>query len=194
MNTKLLLILLVTGSVEILPHSTIIGQPDKEYCSDEKRLGYFHPADSTRRQVILDSVNTLLVGRWRLIDIGTRTYTVMPAPEDSIEVNIDKQSNSIVYRQGKRMVDFQLAAGINYGNLRCAISEVGRDYFGLRPSRVEDARVKDGLGEMNKGEVNYPNGLRVCEDYLEIYAFTSAGPYYVFKRLTPVQLENKQRN
>jgi hypothetical protein len=146
-----------------------------------------HPNDSTRRQVVLDSVNRLLVGQWALIDIGTRTYTVMPAPEDSIKMSIDGKGNSTVHVQGKRIVDFQLAAGINYGHLRCVISEGGRVYFHLRPSLVSN-----GEGGEAKGKALYANGLRVCDDYLELYAFTSSGPSYIFKRLTPALVQSKQ--
>ena len=148
-----------------------------------------HPTDSTRRQVVLDSVNRLLVGQWQLIDIGTKTYNVMPTPEDSITLSVDGQGKSVVYEKGKQVIDFQLAAGINFNNLRCVISEAGRAYFHLRASRKSK-----GEDELSQQPVIYPNGLRVCEDYLEIYAFTSAGPSYIFKRLMPIQLENKQRN
>ncbi|GAB3641535.1 hypothetical protein GCM10027423_21710 [Spirosoma arcticum] len=113
----------------------------------------------------------------------------MPIPADSIEMSVDGKGNSIVYARGKQIVDFQLAVGINYGNLRCVISETGRAYF-----RFRTPRVRAGQRDMNNGETIYPNGLRVCEKYLEIYAFTSAGPYYVFKRLMSIQLENKPRN
>lgn len=68
MSNKLLFSLLIVGSIETLPQSIATDQTDKEYCAREKRLGYFHPTDSTRRRVILDSVNRLLVGQWQLID------------------------------------------------------------------------------------------------------------------------------
>ena len=181
MNNKLPLILLVLGSVETMDTSTSANQTDRVYCPHEKRLSYMNPADSTRRKVVLDSVNRLLVGQWQLIDIGTKTYKVMPTPEDSIKLNVDGQGKSVVYQQGKQKIDFQLAAGINFNNLRCVISEAGRAYFHLRASRISK-----GEEELSQQQVFYPNGLRVCEDYLEIYAYTSAGPYYVFKRLTPV--------
>ena len=180
---------MIVGSIDTLPQSIATDQTDKEYCSHEKRLGYFHPTDSTRRRVILDSVNRLLVGQWQLIDIGTKTYTVMPTPADSIEMSIGEQESAIVRVKGKLIVGFQVAVGINYGNLRCIISEAGRAYF-----RFRTPQVKASQRDMGNGETIYPNGLRVCEEYLEIYAFSSAGPYYVFKRLTPNRPENKQRN
>lgn len=113
----------------------------------------------------------------------------MPTPADSIEMSIGEQGSAIVREKGKQLVSFQVAAAINYGNLRCVISEAGRAYFRFRMPRVR-APQRD----MNNGETIYPNGLRVCEEYLEIYAFTSAGPYYVFKRLPmPVPVENKTK-
>lgn len=189
MNTKLLFTLLILHSIQLWSQSIATNQTDKEYCPHSRRLSYIHPKDSIRRQAVLDSINRLLVGRWQLIDIGTKTYYVMPTAEDSIQISIDEQGSSIVRSKGKQVVDFQVAAGINYGNLRCVISEAGRAYF-----RFRTPRVRAGQRDMNNGETIYPNGLRVCEEYLEIYAFTSAGPYYVFKRLTSVQVENKQRN
>ncbi|AUD04123.1 hypothetical protein [Spirosoma pollinicola] len=182
MNTKLPLILLILGSTQTMAPSLSANQTDREYCPHAKRLSYMHPTDSTRRQVVLDSVNRLLVGQWQLIDIGNKTYKVMPTPEDSITLSVDGQGKSVVYEKGKQLIDFQLASGINFNNLRCVISEAGRAYFHLRASRPSK-----GEEELSQQQVFYPNGLRVCEDYLELYAYTSAGPYYVFKRLTSVR-------
>lgn len=187
---KLLLIMLITGSTNMLSQSITSRQADKEYCARDRRLSYMAPTDSARYKAVLDLVNNLLIGQWQLIDIGTKTYTVMPTPEDSIKMSVDKQGNSIVYGQGKQLVNFQLGAGINFNNLRCVISEAGRAYFHLRTNRMSK-----GQEELSQGPILYPNGLRVCEDYLELYAFTSAGPYYVFKRLpTPIPLENKSKH
>lgn len=188
MNTKLLLILLILGSTKIVAPSLPVTQADREYCPQAKLLSYIHPKDSTRRQVALDSVNRPLVGQWQLIDIGMKTYMVMPTPQDSIKLSIDGGGKTVVYQKGKQLIDFQLAAGINFNNLRCVISEAGRAYFRLRASRKSK-----GEEELNQGSVIYPNGLRVCEEYLELYAFTSAGPSYIFKRITPVLLEDKRK-
>lgn len=178
MNTKILLFLLMTGLNGTWSQPLLNSKRDIEYCARENRLGYMGSTDSTRHQVVLDSVSRLLVGQWQLVDIGMKIHNVMPVPGDSITMSIDGQGNTTAYVRGKKLIDFQLAAGINYGQLRCVISEGGRDYFHLKTSLVSN-----GQGGLDKGKPVYRNGIRVCEDYLELYGFTSAGPYYVFKRL-----------
>lgn len=189
MNTKLWLIILIIGSTKTLSQPLSLNQTHKEYCSKEKRLSYIDPMDSIRHQVVLDSVNRLLVGRWQLADISVRINKMIPTPEDSIEISVDEQGNSIVYAQGNKIIDFQLAAGIYHSDLRCVISEAGRAYFHLRPSHISDGQKGESKGQAISG-----NSLRVCEAYLELYVFSRAGPSYVFRRLTPIQSGSKQRN
>lgn len=176
MNIKLLLVLLLASLAETSSQSVPTSKPDKEYCKRENPLSRISYTDSICQQVVLDSVNMLLVGQWQLVDIGIKSYK--PAPEDSIRMSIDGQGNTIVSARGKQLTEFHLAAGINYGQIRCVISEAGRSYFHLRTSLVSD-----GQGGLAKGKLIYPNGIRVCEDYLEIFAFKSHSPNYVFKRL-----------
>lgn len=178
MINKLLFILLIAGSTGARSQPLLDNKPGTEYCTRENPLSGIIYADSIGQQVILDSVNRLLIGQWQLVNIGTKTYWEMPVPEDSIKMSIDGQGNATVYKQGSQLIDFHLAAGINYGNLRCVISEVGRAYFNLRTSLVSD-----GQGGLAKGKLIYPNGIRVCEEYLELYAFRSHSPNYVFRRL-----------
>ena len=156
----------------------------KRYCPDQKPV-YIPPSDTLRRQVILDSINTLLIGKWQLIQTEDGGWSSPRTRKQLIEMTIDEQGHTTIYQEHKQVINFQLAAGLNFGYTRCVIDEPGRDYFKLR-SPIKSSRQ----GRFPKGEFSYPNGLRVCDEALVIYAFTSAGPTYIFKRLTPIQLKN----
>lgn len=180
MSIKLVLILLALCATKALSQPTLDTLSHTEYCKDGTKVGFIGNTDTVRLRVVLDSINKLLIGQWQLISVGMKAFDAMPLPEDSIKMNIDGQGHSIIYRKGVPIAKFQFAAGMNYNFLRSVISEVGRVYFHLKIPLVVDGQVG-----MKKGELIYRNGLRVCENYLTFYAFTSAGPSYLFRRLTP---------
>ena len=181
MVSKLIFILFISLCSWVGTQLTLTVQTDKKYCIDQQRV-VVPEFDSTRRQLVLDSVNRLLIGRWQLIEIGRSSLT-MPTPEQSIEISVDAQGHAIVYRQGVPKIDFILFASSTITFLRCGINETGRTYFRL----LKNSRG----GDIPNVRIYYPNGLRVCEEFLEIWAPTSAGPYYIFKRLTPIYSGNK---
>lgn len=182
MDSRLLFIVLVLLTYIGGAQSVANIQLDKVYCLHEERI-VVPESDSIRRQIVLDSANQLLIGRWQLIDIGMRTYTIQPSPEQLIEMTIDARGHTAVYQRGTRFTSFKLVANSMYSHLRCQLDSTGMNYFRLRPPRLRASRSS----EQQKGSVFSHTGLRICEEFLEIYGFTSSGPYYVFKRLTPLQ-------
>ncbi len=141
--------------------------------------------DSTRRQAIVDSVNRLLIGRWQLIDVSDRVFVSMPTPEQQVEMLIDKQGHTIVYRQGQPILNCRLAASLAFYRLRFEADQAARTYFHLgKPV------LSKGEYDTPKGQYVHYNRLRVCRDTLVFYSLSSVGPSYAFKRLTSIQTSN----
>lgn len=138
--------------------------------------------DSVRRQVIVDSVNQLLIGRWQLTAVSQRAFTEMPTPEQQIEMLIDKKGYTTIYRQGKPILQCRFAANVTFYRLRCEADHAARAYFHLR-----EPVLSEGKYDVPLGQYMHPNRLGICKDTLVFSSPTSIGPIYSFKRLAPIQ-------
>lgn len=182
--TKALIVSLLT-----IVTTGVWGQSDSKVsrntCGRDAEVIFPLNLDPVRRQVIVDSVNQLLIGRWQLANVSNRAFVSMPTPEQHIEMLIDKHGQTIIYRQGQPILNCRLAAGLAFYRLRCEADQAARTYFHLR-----EPVLSKGDHDIPQGLYMHSNRLHVCSDTLVFYALTSVGPSYAFKRLTPIQSSN----
>jgi hypothetical protein len=183
MTKTLITSLLIIVSTSVWEQSD--SKESKNTCGWDAEVIFPLNLDPVRRQVIVDSVNQLLIGRWQLIDVSDQVFVSMPTPEQHIEILIDKQGQTMVYRQGKPILNCRLAASLAFYRLRCEADQAARTYFHLR-----EPVLSEGKYDTPKGQYVHSNRLRICRDTLVFYALTSAGPSYTFKRLTSIQTSN----
>ncbi len=176
MIKTLIISLLVIGPISVWGQSAI--SKSKSECGWDAEAIFPLHLDSTRRQVIVDSVNQLLIGRWQLIDVSDQVFISMPTPEQHIEMLVDKQGQTVVYRQGQPILNCRLAASLAFYRLRCEADQAARAYFHLR-----EPVLSKGDHDIPQGQYMHSNRLRICRDTLVFYALTSVGPSNTSNRL-----------
>ena len=89
--------------------------------------------DSVRQRAVLDSLLTLLAGRWLLVEEGAGgCFVPAHSPIHHTEMVLTKQGEGIAYVSGKQETAFQLLLSFYWGNAHFVMNEQrSKSYFGF---------------------------------------------------------------
>lgn len=139
--------------------------------------------DSVRQRSVLDSLSTLLAGRWLLVEEGAGDcFVPAHAPIHHTEMVLTKQGEGIAYVSGKQETAFQLLLSFYWGNAHFVMNEQrSKPYFRFFPS-AQDKNAGRYYRPQSDPAYAYRNSLKVCEETLWLYG-PRTGLSYVFRRL-----------
>lgn len=148
--------------------------------------------DTIRQRAVLDSLSTLLAGRWLLVEEGAGgCFVPAHAPIRHTEMDVNKQGEGIAYVAGKQETAFQLLLSFYWGNARFVMNEQrSKPYFGFFPS-AQDKNAGRYYRPKTDPAYAYRNILKVCEETLVLYG-PRTGLSYVFRRLPMAPMNNPQ--
>jgi hypothetical protein len=128
--------------------------------------------DSIAIQSAIDSITSLISGRWELIETHHDAYNPIRKPDYPTKMTLDKQGNGVIYQNNQVKATFQLTIVLFYGFFRFNISEEGRQFFYLPPYRRRNFTA-------------YQGGITACGQRLLISGVRSSSIGFVFKRISP---------
>lgn len=130
-----------------------------QYCP---RLSYVK--DSVATQASLDSIATLMVGRWslRIIESG---WASPKKPEKVVELVLDRQGKGIIYEDGQSVATIQFFTRRRYAMVRFDIKQEGKSII-----RLDVSQRSGGI-------------LRVCDEKLFVGNGYADGTLYAFRRI-----------
>lgn len=117
----------------------------------------------------IDSVLNQMTGVWELVEISNGGWSRPHPPFRRTQLVFDEQGNGVALEAGQPVMKCRINLEIRYGSIWFEMDEGTRPYFRFKLPRRGNS---------------FRNGLRVCSEALEMFGNTSAGPGYLFKRLT----------
>lgn len=130
--------------------------------------------DSIATQSAIDSLTSLISGRWELMETHHDAYNPVRKPGCPTEMTLDRQGNGVIYQNNQLEATFQLTVVLYYGFFRFNISEEGRQFFNLPPYRRGKLTANQG-------------GITACGQRLLISGVRSSSVGFVFKRISSIQ-------
>lgn len=85
-------------------------------------------SDSVARRATVDSIATLLVGRWEMVEISSG-WGPNHVPARSVEITINSQQQGSVNENGNEVSRFQLTLSRRWNYIQCKIEQQGASIF-----------------------------------------------------------------
>jgi hypothetical protein len=130
--------------------------------------------DLTSQKAALDSIATLLVGRWKLIKVESG-WSGPKTPNWLSELIVDRKGQCVVRVDGNWVSGFQLTLTIERGWFFFTINQHKGSHFLIAPAPISDHY---GRKRNNRGR------LKLCESLLSLSDNSADGQLYLYERLT----------